>query len=312
MDIAVDVDGCGYSFVDACKDWHRGYIEHLIESLGVDAANEAAAWTVENPATCWDFPLVDWGMKDYETFGKYVRSGVYAKRIFWLGQPDPEWVELLSLLRAEGHRVHLTTNRSVPGSKAATEAWLTDHDIEYDSLIFTKDKTIVSADLLIEDNIDNILAWSFDRPVIVWRQPWNDELEVAPGIFECQRGTRVADIMHTIRALEAAKHFTQDVLADLDETVLEEAQRIIFGDRNADYGHPLDDFTKTAGMLNGLFGAHLEDGFEFVAEHIPLIMNIVKMSREMNAPKRDNVVDGAGYWGTLQMVKDERVRRDRG
>jgi len=26
-------------------------------------------------------------------------------------------------------------------------------------------------------------------------------------------------------------------------------------------------------------------------------------------PKRDNLVDGAGYFGTVQMVRDERARR---
>jgi len=34
-----------------------------------------------------------------------------------------------------------------------------------------------------------------------------------------------------------------------------------------------------------------------------------KISREVNRPKRDNIVDGAGYFETLDMVKNERFRR---
>ena len=35
----------------------------------------------------------------------------------------------------------------------------------------------------------------------------------------------------------------------------------------------------------------------------------LKISREVNRPKRDNVVDGAGYFETLEMVKQERIKR---
>ena len=36
----------------------------------------------------------------------------------------------------------------------------------------------------------------------------------------------------------------------------------------------------------------------------------LKISREVNRPKRDNIVDGAGYFETLEMVKEERSRRE--
>jgi hypothetical protein len=38
-------------------------------------------------------------------------------------------------------------------------------------------------------------------------------------------------------------------------------------------------------------------------------MVAVKISRELNAPKRDNLVDGSGYFNCLQMLRDERARR---
>ena len=60
-------------------------------------------------------------------------------------------------------------------------------------------------------------------------------------------------------------------------------------------------------MINALFAHKIAE--PFVAEDFPLIMNCVKMSREVNHPKRDNRVDGPGYWGTLDMVIDERERR---
>jgi len=88
------------------------------------------------------------------------------------------------------------------------------------------------------------------------------------------------------------------------ETILDEATRLVHGDRGKNYGHPIIDFTCTAGILTYMFQrkGYLKEGVRFGPEDIPLIMEAVKLSRECNSHKRDNCVDGAGYWETLDMV----------
>lgn len=101
-------------------------------------------------------------------------------------------------------------------------------------------------------------------------------------------------------------------LADtVPPSVLEEAQKLVHGDRGDAYGHPLDDFACTAQMIDAILHhkGKLKEGEHITAEDIPLIMECVKISRECNKPKRDNRTDGAGYWETLQMVHDELERR---
>jgi hypothetical protein len=89
------------------------------------------------------------------------------------------------------------------------------------------------------------------------------------------------------------------------ESILQEAQRLTRGARQGDYGHPLDDFTRTGRMWAAILGVE-----RVTAEQVGLCMVALKISRQCNKPKRDNLVDGAGYMGTVEMVLDERERRD--
>jgi hypothetical protein len=79
-------------------------------------------------------------------------------------------------------------------------------------------------------------------------------------------------------------------LAPLHETVLAEAERLVRGDRNKDYGPPWVDFARTAGMWTALFGR------KFEAHEVAMAMICVKLSRLVESPKkRDHWVDTAGY-----------------
>jgi hypothetical protein len=85
------------------------------------------------------------------------------------------------------------------------------------------------------------------------------------------------------------------------ETILEEAQRLVLGDRGESYGHPIEDFTRTGQIWGAILGTD-----PVPPEKVALMMIGVKISREVNASKRDNRTDIAGYAQTLQMVRERQ------
>ena len=86
------------------------------------------------------------------------------------------------------------------------------------------------------------------------------------------------------------------------EPVLDEAKRITASDRQDDYGHPSEDFARTARMWTGILAAKLHEGAEISAMDVPLCMIAVKLARQAHRHKRDNLVDIAGYARTVAMV----------
>lgn len=87
----------------------------------------------------------------------------------------------------------------------------------------------------------------------------------------------------------------------MGDLILSEAASLVHGDRGANYGHPIHDFTRTGRMWGAILGIP-----DVPPEKVALCMIAVKMSRECNSSKRDNAVDIAGYAETLAMVRDRQ------
>ena len=85
------------------------------------------------------------------------------------------------------------------------------------------------------------------------------------------------------------------------------AERLVNVDRQAFYGHPYDDFSRTAAMMSGIGFRFMDPQLgirEIEAKDMPIFMILVKMSRVVNHHKDDNVVDTIGYANCLAMVHE--------
>jgi hypothetical protein len=87
------------------------------------------------------------------------------------------------------------------------------------------------------------------------------------------------------------------------ESILQEAERIINGDRRSDYGKALDSFNKIAE------GWAMVLGHPVTPEQVALCMVQLKVARWLNGQQRDSLVDICGYVGCIEQVQQERERR---
>jgi hypothetical protein len=78
------------------------------------------------------------------------------------------------------------------------------------------------------------------------------------------------------------------------QTIADEAYNLVYGDRAAAYGHPLDDYQRLSGAINSIFKENLKKDFSPL--DMALFMMLVKISRLVHSPThRDSLVDVAGY-----------------
>lgn len=79
-------------------------------------------------------------------------------------------------------------------------------------------------------------------------------------------------------------------------SILLEANELIYGERAAAYGPVTANFGRIAVRWSQIFG------IDVTPEQVGLAMIDLKISRHLNSPKRDNLVDIAGYIGCLDKL----------
>ena len=175
--VGFDLDGVLYNFGES--------VQRYLEATG-----RGHIWkSGPTPAPFWDF-YKDWGWSGKE-FVAFCNEGADAGYIF-TGPVRPNAVETVKAVKALGHTVVIITDRAFGKtpevSHKHTREWLAQHEIPYDELYFSADKTISPTDIFIEDKWENFQAirkagtecWLVNRA-------WNDN-------GKCMRN-RIGDVV---------------------------------------------------------------------------------------------------------------------
>jgi 5'(3')-deoxyribonucleotidase len=186
LSVGFDLDGVLYDFGASVKAY--------LASIGrpVEFHNNGA-----EPHT-WNF-FESWGMSGKE-FVQICNDGADAGFIF-CGGVRPNAVETVKAVQRLGHKIVIITDRSFGKTATVSEyntyQWLKQHDIPYDEIYFTSNKTIVPTDIFVEDKLENYDAitatgtecWLINRD---WntehgednRKRINDVIEFLPKVID--------------------------------------------------------------------------------------------------------------------------------
>lgn len=85
------------------------------------------------------------------------------------------------------------------------------------------------------------------------------------------------------------------------ENVLQEADRIIHGERRRDYGDVKESFESLARLWSVVLGV------EVSSRQVCLCLIQLKVARMLNGWQRDSIVDIAGYTGLLAQIVETDV-----
>jgi len=153
MKIGIDIDGiCRDMVTPAIQIYKKDYDEFSDITY-----NKWTKWAMKD-----NLPKVE---KDYEFFYKY------AKQLFLFAPMYDNVKFTLNEIKHSGHTIAIVTHQ-LPGLEKYTLNWLRKNRLPYDSLHFTKDKSIVKLDLLVDDGIHNLEK--VQHPLCLDR-PWNQE-----------------------------------------------------------------------------------------------------------------------------------------
>lgn len=168
MRLGLDLDGCVYDFTEVFFDYCDR--SGAWERLGLERPTERT-WK------SWD-GFLQFGMTP-EQFVEVCNEGVDSGYIFRVGRPIDGAVEVITKLREEGHTIHIITHRTF-GKKAVhnTCDWLDEVGIEFDTITFAEDKTIVGVDLLLDDRDKNFYdSWDQGIPCVLFSDEHNRHVD---------------------------------------------------------------------------------------------------------------------------------------
>lgn len=91
----------------------------------------------------------------------------------------------------------------------------------------------------------------------------------------------------------------------MSTNIFDEAKEIILGDREETYGHPSKNLERIAIQWTLYLRQKYNKQIIISAEDICWMMTVLKMVRQMNSEKRDNLVDAIGYIGLIDRLKEK-------
>jgi len=172
--VALDIDGVLRDFIGALQRvYRREHPDHT---------------TLE---------VTEWDVRKFFPPGIVEFMGQHKEELMAEADPFPGLTAGLRQLGSLPHTYHVITS-SMKGTESSTCAWLAMHVtpfLEVQSLMFATDKTLHTADILVDDRVENLVGWAgAGERAICFDQPWNKD-------WKGQRVRSYAALYNTLKSL---------------------------------------------------------------------------------------------------------------
>jgi predicted nucleotidyltransferase len=113
------------------------------------------------------------------------------------------------------------------------------------------------------------------------------------------------DELAEIMGMKAAPRRDIPTVPDIpkQESILEEAQRLTSGDRQRDYDSPKPNHERIARLWNAYLAIRRDPAGPLSPSDVATMMILLKVVRNAHTPKRDSMVDIAGYARCLAKIE---------
>lgn len=116
-------------------------------------------------------------------FTELTREQIFAPLdtdCFWeTVRPYKDAIYYLKKLKEDGHKIYICTNSSYKTLRYKMDNVLFRYFpfIEWNDVIICKDKTLINADFMIDDNINNLVGGNYKK--ILFNQPHNEQIDLS-------------------------------------------------------------------------------------------------------------------------------------
>ena len=157
----------------------------------------------------------------------------------------------------------------------------------------------------------------FNGSIVLSKAEWEPPMKGSGGFdgnwgrafYAAPRNSEIAMLNYPWLKDEVASHKTppsetqgKEVSTGETQSVLEEAMKCVGGPRRRDYGTPDENFGRIAALWNVQLSGKLTKAL--TPDDVAMLMILLKVARQGNSPKRDNLVDIAGYAQCASELKE--------
>ena len=142
--------------------------------------------------------VTDWDISQFAKEGKKIYEFLKLPHLFRNATPIEGALDGVKFLRTIGARVVFVTFNDVADSKLE---WLHDHGFlsRLEDFYVARDKSLIRADIIIDDNCNNVISFTHGRGILVNR-PWNVKYDYTPRAYNW--GDIVKYVMHIRRPVD--------------------------------------------------------------------------------------------------------------